>query len=291
MGFTGLARWINAPTTGIELISQNILRNHQGQYRGKWHLSVKSYRSTLGNTPDFHIVSERNMCTLTMDDTVFVLLDDPAAPTRADYLQHLADGHNYTPSHYRNTFLTLSPPGALDQLLTQLRARWVPVRQGTGMKGQGTGQQLTIDGSIYAIGTDWIVRAGNVILAGGAVKGILLEAEYLPLPTLLHTQTADGTSELVNGLLLSVLPNLPDAKTAAVTISDMQWEEVLWNREEEEEEQAKQERENALSPEDDIFVSDSDSLPTERRGDWVGVDRDRRSAYLIIGALRSEGIL
>ncbi|GBE79550.1 hypothetical protein SCP_0207500 [Sparassis crispa] len=218
-------------------------------------------------------------------ENVFVLLEDPAAPTRAD-LQQMPDVSPHAYSHYRNTFLTLSPPGALEQLLAQLRARWVSVRQstGAGQKGQGTGQQLVIDGKIYSIGRDWIVRAGNVILAGGAVKGMLLEAEYLPLPVL-HTQTADGTSELLSNLLLSVLPNIPDAKTAAVTISDSQWEEVLWDREEEEQMEAEKDKGSV----DDIYVSED--MPADRKGDWVGVDRDRRSAYLIIGALRSEGIL
>ena len=41
----------------------------------------------------------------------------------------------------------------------------------------------------------------------------------------------------------------------------------------------------------DVFVYGDDDIPVKRRGDWTGVDRDRRSAYLIIGALKSEGIL
>ena len=92
------------------------------------------------------------------------------------------------PTHFRHTFPTLGPPGALEQLLTQLRARWVPVRQtgganaapgNAGQKGQpglATGAHLTVDGHVYAIGSDWLVRAGNVIISpGGAMKGMLLE--------------------------------------------------------------------------------------------------------------------
>jgi hypothetical protein len=82
------------------------------------------------------------------------------------------------PTHYRTTFLTIRPPGALEQLLAQLKARWVSVRQSTTsgtQRGQSSGQQLTIDGYIFAIGSDWLVRVGNVVLAGGAVKGMLLE--------------------------------------------------------------------------------------------------------------------
>ena len=85
-----------------------------------------------------------------------------------------------------------------------------------------------------------------------------------------------------------MLPNIRDAKTVAVAVSDSQWEEVLWDREEEERLSREQ---DVGEDEEEIFVAGEDGLPTKQRGDWTGVDRDRRSAFLIIGALRSEGIL
>ncbi|EIW64668.1 uncharacterized protein TRAVEDRAFT_33429 [Trametes versicolor FP-101664 SS1] len=302
MGYTGLARWINAPTTSIELIHQNIMRNHQGQYKGKWSLSIRSYRSTLSSIPGYQVLAERSMCTLTMNDNVFALLEDPAAPGHVDWQQQVAklaiEQPGVTlppPAHYRLTFPTLSPPGALEQLLAQLRARWVSVRQtgaaassGGGQKNQGTGQQLSVEGHVYAIGTDWLVRAGNVLLAGGAVKGMFLEAEYLPLPTMpTRTNEYGGTDLpfLLSNLLLSVLPNVPDARIVAVTIGDSQWEEMLWDEPDEDEEQKPVKKE-----EDDIYAEDDDQ-PATRKGDWEGVERDRRSAYLIIGALKQEGLL
>ncbi|KAI0921110.1 hypothetical protein AcW2_006193 [Taiwanofungus camphoratus] len=237
------------------------------------------------------------MFVLAMDDNVFVLLEDPAAPTRTDLLQQVSDAPSdsfspslTTPSHYRNTFMTLSPPGSFEQLLSQLRARWISTRQSgassRGQKGQGTGQQLLIEGQVFSIGSDWLVRAGNVILAGSA-KGMLIEAEYLPLPVL-HTQSADGTSELVSNLLTSVLPIIPDAKTVAINVSDPMWDEVLWNAEDEE--SAQIEKNKQENDADDIYVSADDPLVI-RKGDWIGVDRDRRSAFLIIGALRQEGLV
>jgi len=292
-----LARWINPPTSGLELIAENIVRNHHGQSRGRWTLGVRSYRSTIGTIPGISVHAERTMCALTMNDHVFVLLEDPAAPSRADVLATIQNTDARMSSqlthlpHYRTTFLTLRPPGALEQLLSQLKARWIPVRQSSAtssQRGQTSSQQLTVEGHVFAIGNDWLVRVGNVILAGGAVKGMLLEAEYLPLPVL-HSQAADGTSELLSNLLLSVLPNIRDAKTVAVAVSDSQWEEVLWDREEEE--KLSKEQQDAGEDEEDIFVAGDERLSTKRRGDWVGVDRDRRSAFLIIGALRSEGIL
>ena len=111
------------------------------------------------------------------------------------------------------------------------------------------------------------------------------QAEYLPLPVL-HSPVADGTSDLLSNLLTSVLPNVRDAKTVAVTTSDSQWEDVLWDREEEEEKGT-----NESLEDQDIYAYGDEGITEKKRGDWVGVDRDRRSAYLIMGALRSEGIL
>jgi len=233
---------------------------------------------------------ERSMCLLTMGDNVFVSLEDPSAPTRADLAYHASQSETaiLEPTHYRNTFLTLSPPGALEQLLTLLRARWISTKQSTGSAAQykQTAAQLTIEGNVYAIGTDWIVRAGNVILATSTVKGMLLEAEYLPVPTM-SSQESSGSSQLLSSLLLSVLPNVPGAKTEAVTISDDQWEDVLWDREADE---VKMEP-STEGRDDDIYVSPEDDEPSHLKGDWAGVDRDRRSAYLIIGALRSDGLI
>nr|GAT59448.1 alpha-ketoacid dehydrogenase kinase N-terminal domain-containing protein [Mycena chlorophos] len=277
MGFTGLARWVNAPAHGLKLVQENLLLNHNGVYKAPWNLSISLYRSTLANVPD------RTIFTLTMDQNVFVLVDDPAAPNRADvvdagqealYLQrHL---------HYRYTFLTLRPPSGLEQLLAQLNARWKPVREVNAQRGQPS-QQLAIEGYIYALGTDWIVRVGNVVLPGGAIRGMVLEAEYLPLP-ILQSPDQDGSSELLSNLLTSILPMVDEAKIVAVTISDAQWKDVLWDGEDSAD-PGPVEEEN----EDDIYAW-GDAVP-HKKNDWQGVDRDRRSAFLILGGLRSESLL
>jgi hypothetical protein len=265
--------------------------------------------------------SERTMNALTMNDNVFVLLEDPLAPMRLDVAAAEDEGE-LPPSlqnipHYRTTFLTLSPPAALEQLITQLKARWVPVRQSSSSAGVNAGPQLTIDGQIYSIGTDWIVRVGNVILAGNTVKGILLEvclfivpvqefrielifgqAEYLPIPSLHTPAENEGTSEMLSNLLTSVLPNIPDARTVAVTISDAQWEDALYNREDEEiasreaEEKEKKQQDAEMSEGDeDLFMYGDEEDKKSKPGDWTGMERDRRSAFVIMGALKSEGIL
>lgn len=117
------------------------------------------------------------------------------------------------------------------------------------------------------------------------------QAEYLPLPTM-HSPTQDGTSELLSNLLISILPNVPNATPVAVSITDSQWEEVLWNRSEPEDEEDTLNRTKPDTDDDDIYTyEDEDDPSIKQKGDWTGVDRDRRSAFLIIGALKSEGIL
>ena len=109
---------------------------------------------------------------------------------------------------------------------------------------------------------------------------------------MLHSPVADGTSELLSNLLTSILPNVKDAKTVAVTISDSQWEDVLWEREQGEKVHNSTEKtEMASENPEDIYAYGDEDIPQKQAKDWTGIDRDRRSAYLIMGALRSEGIL
>lgn len=108
----------------------------------------------------------------------------------------------------------------------------------------------------------------------------------------MHSPTQDGTSELLSNLLISILPNVPNATPVAVSITDSQWEEVLWNRSEPEDEEDTLNRTKPDTDDDDIYTyEDEDDPSIKQKGDWTGVDRDRRSAFLIIGALKSEGIL
>ncbi|KAF7301681.1 Protein-serine/threonine kinase [Mycena indigotica] len=281
MGFTGLARWTNAPPQGLKLVQENLQLNHNALYKGQWNLSISLYRSTLSQVLPGH--PDRTIFTLTMDQNVFVLVDDPAAPNRADVVESGQEAlFLQRHQHYRYTFLTLRPPSGLEQLLAQLNARWKPVREVNTQRGQPS-QQLSIEGHIYGIGTDWIVRVGNVVLPGGAIRGMVLEAEYLPLPVL-QSPNKDGSSEMLSNLLTSILPMVADAKTVAVTISDSQWEDVLWDGEEQSDATPAEEQ-----TEDDIHAWGS-AVP-QRTHDWMGINRDRRSAFLILGGLRSESLL
>lgn len=81
---------------------------------------------------------------------------------------------------------------------------------------------------------------------------------------------------------------IKDAKTVAVTISDAQWEDVLWDREED---LYNKTVANEAFDKDDPCAWEVDEVTDCKRNDWVGLERDRRSAFLIIGALRSESLL
>jgi len=127
------------------------------------------------------------MYAITMDENVFVILEDPAAPTKVDVLSAAPSGQEIpylqNPSHYRSTFVTIQPSGGLEQLLSQTKARWMPVRHVSSSNNPRAqplagGQQLTVDGLVFSIGTDWLVRIGNVVLASGVVKGVLLEVGF-----------------------------------------------------------------------------------------------------------------
>ncbi|KAH8118305.1 hypothetical protein DFH11DRAFT_662591 [Phellopilus nigrolimitatus] len=309
MGYTSLARWPSAPTTGLDLVKQNIVRNHAGVERAKWLVSVRSFRTVSGREHGLQL--DRSMCALTMNNYTFFVLEDPAAPAVSDLSigqapanpasadLASAKGNNISRSlqgehpHLRTTIVTVSPPGSMEQLIAQLGARWAPTRQPSAnsrSQTMATGNQLVIDGSIFSIGTDWRVRVGNVILAGGAVKGMLLEAEYLPLPKL-HSSSQSGASDLLSNLLISILPDIQNELPVVVTVDDAQWDEVQWNCNESEDEEPASEK-PCISEDDDLYTYEDEEDPSARqKGDWTGVDRDRRSAYQIIGALKSEGIL
>jgi hypothetical protein len=75
------------------------------------------------------------------------------------------------------SFVTLSSPSSLEPFLAQLGPKWGPLRQtvGPAARVQG-GIHLQIDGFVFWLGSDWIIRVGNVTQAGVAgPRGIVLE--------------------------------------------------------------------------------------------------------------------
>jgi hypothetical protein len=179
---------------------------------GRWVIQMKAYRSAFLATPGTIAPPERAMCTLTMGENTFVLIEDPGAPSWREIMalqaqqqqaqlavqsQITSDAsapaaaaappqtsmpmhHFRPPPHYSMNLYTVKSPGALEHMLGQLRSRWTSIRQGAQAgradAQKGGGVHITVDGSIFKVGLDWIVRVGNVVLAGGAIKGLLVEA-------------------------------------------------------------------------------------------------------------------
>lgn len=262
------------------------------------------------------------MVAITMNDALFVLIEDPSVPvsdpdTPGSPDVPLAAGEQdqyqqqWEPekpisipaepaqdrTHRRTSFVVIRPPESLDLLLNQLQAKWVPVRQSSSAASKGSGisggAQVSIEGLVFSVGTDWIIRAGNIILAGGTTRGMLLEAEYLPLPIPPQpVVTVDDTAVLLSNMLTSLLPTTFGAKTLVFPITDAHWEDVLFDTDDREDRPLT--RPNNDTDEEggqDIYITSEDAIPKPRKGDWTGDHRDQRSAFLITGALKTEGIV
>lgn len=121
----------------------------------------------------------------------------------------------------------------------------------------------------------------------------ILKAEYLPLPSAPPLYMEKDVSDLLNNLLSSILPPIPNAKTVAIVVNQTQWDDVLYHRKEPEDPDVPEFGESGLNEDNDIFLyeDDKDTYGGSKPGEWSGLERDRRSAFMIIGALKQEGIL
>lgn len=110
----------------------------------------------------------------------------------------------------------------------------------------------------------------------------------------LQSTDQNGTSELLSNLLASIVPNVLNATPVAISIHDSMWEEMEWNCPDPKDDSDAQSNDTNQPghEDDDIYVYGDEEDPSEKqKGDWTGVDRDRRSAFSIMGSLKSEGIL
>lgn len=70
---------------------------------------------------------------------------------------------------------------------------------------------------------------------------------------------------------------------------------MQWNCDDPEDgdvENTRPDRDQSIHEDDDVYVyGDEEDPSATQKGDWSGINRDRRSAFLIMGSLKSEGIL
>jgi hypothetical protein len=179
----------------VMYISYCLFYEHLYLEQGKWIVSVKSFR-TVSNPESIRM--DRTMHCVTLNNRTFPVLEDQGAPQLVEFAslsnrmpsppvsspsgasrgKSFSDGILPPPPHYRTTLVTTEPVGALESLLSQLGTHWTSTRlQTAASKNQqaSSGNQLVVEGSIFATETDWRVRAGNVYLAGGALKGVFIE--------------------------------------------------------------------------------------------------------------------
>lgn len=98
--------------------------------------------------------------------------DDNTTPTKRNKRRRNDQIHNTPKRKVEDDERTgLEKPGRGDNL----KQGTIDTPTGSRKQSNTSGNLLTVDGNVFSIGSDWLVRIGNVILAGGAVKGMLLE--------------------------------------------------------------------------------------------------------------------
>jgi hypothetical protein len=85
------------------------------------------------------------------------------------------------PLHFRNTLISFKAR-VVETLIDQLGGAWTsqPMKIVSGpMMGRPSGgltHRLKIEGTVFSVGSDWIVRVGSVYAAGDQFKGVIMEA-------------------------------------------------------------------------------------------------------------------
>ncbi|CCA66621.1 hypothetical protein PIIN_00304 [Serendipita indica DSM 11827] len=298
MGVRGIARWSNAPSTGVQLISDSVSRQHGARPSGSWQAEIRAIRRHTYVDGVTSVGGERLLWEYTnAGDQVLTIIEDPTAPKRADYMAARAEAMQANaakqqaglevaelpplPPHFRHTLISYRQ-ASIEALLDQLGGAWNLQQQkptDLGMMGRPTGgttHRLRIEGRVWNIGSDWIVRVGGVFAIGEQFKGVIMEIEYLPVDVLPQD---DGSSVFLDQFTASLIPSqLPsEANFNSVVIADKEWAHVCGI-----------DIASGSSPADeDIYVYGDEEQTAEdpsHKDDW------RRSAYMIVLAFHGEGI-
>lgn len=127
-------------------------------------MTLQSYRS--GTYP------ARSIYAVSTAEHAYVLLEDQSIDlTGAELL------------HPRVSFVTITPPESLPAMLSQVAGNWTSSRHNAAQTGRGVVMggmpQVQIEGHVYSVGGDWLIRIANVTQAGGALRGLVIEASNL----------------------------------------------------------------------------------------------------------------
>lgn len=257
-------------------------------------------------------------------DHVVVQIDDPSVPERDKFMEARAQirAHNVaqraaglsdeymepepeSPPHFQHTLVSFKSPVGLDifeQLLNQLGPPW-NVTQKSGTSGKaigGTAVRQRIEGFVYTIGSDWIVKLGTLMAGNDISRGIVLEArffffsplfpspldllevafelncrqaEYLPVEAIVHE---GGVSAFIYEYMIKLLPDLPGSANFIMKMVDEEsWASIT--------------AVDSLPPpppyEEEIYVYGDE----EEAVDHTSKDDYRREAYVLFGFLHDRG--
>ncbi|KAG8860948.1 hypothetical protein FRB91_000144 [Serendipita sp. 411] len=299
MGVRGIARWSNAPPDGVKQIEESVSWQQRARKFGVWLAELRTLRRSVILPDGTSIGSERLLWEyISGPENILVIIEDPTAPKRAEYLVARAEIHAanagkkeagvpdselqpepMVPRHYRHTLISFRMP-MFSSLLDQLAGPWnsqapKPNPAAPSHKGTSGGMihRLSIRGNMWNVGSDWIVRVGGVYAAGDIFRGVIMEIEYLPVDILPYVE---GSSAFLDAFTLSLLPSLPtEANFNSVIIDDQEWAHVCgvdWMA--------------PATATDDIYVyGEEESVENAQKDDW------RRSAYMIVQAFHGEGLL
>ncbi|KAG8757317.1 hypothetical protein FRC14_002165 [Serendipita sp. 396] len=294
-----IARWSNAPPDGVKQIEESVSWQQRARKFGVWLAELRTLRRSVILPDGTSIGSERLLWEyISGPENILVIIEDPTAPKRAEYLVARAEIHAanagkkeagvpdselqpepMVPRHYRHTLISFRMP-MFSSLLDQLAGPWnsqapKPNPAAPSHKGTSGGMihRLSIRGNMWNVGSDWIVRVGGVYAAGDIFRGVIMEIEYLPVDILPYVE---GSSAFLDAFTLSLLPSLPtEANFNSVIIDDQEWAHVCgvdWMA--------------PATATDDIYVyGEEESVENAQKDDW------RRSAYMIVQAFHGEGLL
>lgn len=131
----------------------------KGKHIGFWRILLQSYRSAA--------VPSRSIYSVSTSDHTYAVLEDQAP--------HSENAFRLPP---RVSFVTIASLDGLPGILAQIGGAWSASRTNATLGTRGvsapTVNQLVLDGAVYSVGTDWIVRLGAV-RHGQTPKGLIIE--------------------------------------------------------------------------------------------------------------------
>ncbi|WFD33681.1 hypothetical protein MCUN1_000494 [Malassezia cuniculi] len=314
MGVTGL------PPNALSSIVSHIQSQHNGKLVGPWRVQFRSFRTVRGahsgqtgvdlnDTAHSSQTARHIMWEMTdsgSPDTVFLLFEDSALPTRAEMIASGTDSRSRWSCHVVDSaFHTLlrraNLPGPLGSPVGVTGpGSWVS--RGAGIRFDGftlrvrlTNRQSQTQDMSGAMSEydECLISIGNIIVGVDRIAGGVAEIQYLPLARL------SPESTLLGSLLVSLLPphivplispvhipnEIPKLNAPRAMLSEAQLREIVpasadeWRS-------PKTEPDPSGAPPWEDTPSDAQY---DRLG-WTGVEVRRRMVFVYLSLLRAEGL-